>query len=117
MGTFVRMLPSNHQLRTITRDAAIDILSSQSLVLGIPTGAAAELREWCSAVTWILSRPIMKIDYVLDLSTAQRATLGAMPKVPTDGGILEAATRLLRAIKGQDNETFLSLMINDGFDT
>ena len=110
MTTFVRMLPNAHQLKTVTKEAALDILASQSLVVGSPTGETAVLREWCAALTWMLSRPQMSIDDVLDLSRAQRATLAAMLKVQTNGGTQDFSQRLLRAMKGHDNETFLSIM-------
>ena len=69
------------------------------------------MREWCAAIVWISSHTALTADGVVQLSMAQRGTLGAMLEVDTTRCVIETSGLLVRAILDALSDTFLSIMV------
>ena len=88
MATFLRALPQNSPVRSLSKVAATNYLTSQHIVRGIPGDAVALRREWCGAVLWIEAHPqgdpLLTLDDVVGLSNLQRETLCNLLNVSFD---------------------------------
>ena len=111
MATFLRSLPPGSPVRSLSKAAATDFLTSQHIVRGIPGDTVALRREWCGAVLWIEAHPLLTLEDITSLSNLQRETLCCLLEVASDGTISQKSRRLYRAIKGPPRDTFLDLMV------
>ena len=111
MATFLRSLPPGSPVRSLSKAAATDFLTSQHIVRGIPGDTVALRREWCGAVLWIEAHPLLTLEDITSLSNLLRETLCCLLEVASDGTISQKSRRLYRAIKGPPRDTFLDLMV------